>query len=114
MHLNPKPGHYEVRAAVPIGTAVGTIAGYVDVPATTRSKAQSDARATPAPRVRLEPSAETAALLERAATYLEQYSDPANGLVLEERYAQRPDARPPGFVNSDPNCSSCPTPLRAG
>jgi VWFA-related protein len=95
MHLNPKPGHYEVRAAVGIGTAVGTIAGYVDVPAKERSHTKADAGTTPAPRVRVEPSAETAALLQRAAAYLEQYSDPANGLVLEERYTQEVNVRPP-------------------
>jgi VWFA-related protein len=95
MHLNPKPGHYEVRAAVRIGTAVGTIAGYVDVPATTRSKPKPDARTTPAPRARVEPSAKTVALLERAAAYLEQYSDPANGLLLDERYTQHVNTRPP-------------------
>jgi VWFA-related protein len=95
MHLNPKPGHYEVRAAVRIGTVVGSIAGYADVPATTRSNTKPDARTTPAPHVRVEPSAETAALLQRAATYLEKYSDPANGLLLEERYTQQVNTRPP-------------------
>jgi VWFA-related protein len=95
MHLNPKPGHYEVRAAVRMGTAGGRSAGSVAVPATTRNRAKSDARTTSAPRVRVEPSAETVGLLERAAAYLEQYSDPANGLVLEERYTQRVNARPP-------------------
>jgi hypothetical protein len=52
-------------------------------------------RAKPAPHVRAEPSAETAALLQRAAAYLEQYSDPASGLVLEERYMQQVNARSP-------------------
>ena len=32
MHLNPKPGHYEIRAAVRIGAQIGSIIGYVDVP----------------------------------------------------------------------------------
>jgi len=95
MHLNPKPGHYEVRTAVRIGTAIGTIAGYVDVPATTRNKAAAEARATSAPRLRVEPSPATAALLQRAAAYLEEYSDPTNGLLLEERYTQRVNVRPP-------------------
>jgi hypothetical protein len=32
MRLNPKPGRYEIRAAVRIGDQVGSIAGYIDVP----------------------------------------------------------------------------------
>jgi hypothetical protein len=95
LHLNPQRGNYDVRAAVGLAPAVANRAGYVEVPATTRSKPKPDARTTPAPRLRVEPSAETAALLERAAAYLEPYSDPANGLVLEERYTQRVNARPP-------------------
>jgi hypothetical protein len=35
MHLNPKPGRYEVRAAVRIGDAIGSITGYVEVPKVT-------------------------------------------------------------------------------
>ena len=95
MHLNPKPGHYEVRAAVRVGASIGTIAGYIDIAERTRGKTSSADRTKPKPHGRVAPSAEAAALLERAASYLEQYSDPSNGLVLEEHYTQRVNVRPP-------------------
>jgi hypothetical protein len=40
-------------------------------------------------------SAALDALLARAGAYLEQYSDPGNGLLLEERYNQQVNATPP-------------------
>ena len=91
LHLNPKPGHYEVRAAVRIGDAIGTVAGYVDVPSATRrgdpasTPAASDAAAPPRSAAR---SAALDAILARAGSHVEQYGDPRSGLILDELYRQ--------------------------
>ena len=60
MHLNPKPGHYEVRAAVRVGTSIGTIAGYVDIAERRLDKASVADRTKPKAHARAAPSAEAA------------------------------------------------------
>jgi len=87
MHLNPKPGRYEVRAAVRIGDRVGTVIGHVEAAKPTGSTEESTAAAPP-PSAAERKSAALDELLARAGDYLEQYGDPSNGLLLEEKYAQ--------------------------
>jgi VWFA-related protein len=106
MHLNPKPGRYEVRAAVRIGDAIGSVTGYVEVPkrsGRTDAPPSSDAPpsagpaaafALPAPR-----SAALDAVLERAGGYVEQYGDPGGGLLLDESYRQDVQSSPYGVRN---------------
>jgi hypothetical protein len=102
LHLNPKPGHYEVRAAVRIGDAIGTVTGFVDVlnapsRGTTDSASagptRADAAAPPRSAVR---SAALEAILERAGSYVEQYGDPRSGLILDELYRQNVQSSPFG------------------
>jgi len=94
MHLNPKPGRYEVRAAVRIGDTIGSVTGYVDVPnATGRGNATSASARAPreeaaGPARSAARSAALDAILARAGTYVEQYGDPRGGLLLDELYRQ--------------------------
>ncbi len=91
LHLNPKPGHYEVRAAVRIADAIGAVVGYIDVskaadragPAPT--SAPHDV-ATPAGRSAVRPAA-LDAVLAQAGNYVEQYGS-RGGLLLDELYRQ--------------------------
>jgi hypothetical protein len=106
MHLNPKPGHYEVRAAVQIGNQVGTIVGYIDVansarPADTSTEVQphnaaphEEAKnATPVVSRSERRSAALDALLAQAAVQVEQYGSPSGGLLLDEKYDQQVSGR---------------------
>jgi len=93
MHLNPKPGHYEVRAAVKIGDTIGSVTGHVDVRESTGRGNAASASARPpgggaAPTRAATRSAALEAVLERAGTYVEQYGDPRSGFILDELYRQ--------------------------
>jgi VWFA-related protein len=90
LHLNPKPGHYEVRAAVRIANTIGTIAGYVDV-----SEAPGRAATVPVTRSAAR-SAALDALLTQAGAYVEQFHDPHGGVLLHELYRQDVQSSPVG------------------
>jgi len=86
LYIDPKPGRYEVRAAVTIGKQTGSVTGYVEVPKT-RARARNDdgsKRDQSIPHV-----AAPDGLLARIAAEIDRYSDPSSGLVLDEDYTQR-------------------------
>jgi hypothetical protein len=88
MHLNPKPGRYEIRAAVRIGNTIGTVIGHVEAAGTDGRAGDASGGAAPPSKAERR-SAALAALLAQAGTYLRQYSDPSSGILLEEKYAQQ-------------------------
>jgi VWFA-related protein len=90
LHLNPKAGRYEVRAAVRIGDRVGSITGHVEVTRETAAHVESKAAASATvPR-----SAALDAILAHAGGYVEQYGDPRGGLLLDETYRQQAASTP--------------------
>jgi VWFA-related protein len=90
LHLNPKPGRYEVRAAVRIGDRVGSIVGHVEV--TGKAPAHEEPKTAATAPVRR--TAELEGLLVRAGSYVEQYGDPRGGLLLDETYRQQASSTP--------------------